>query len=157
MREGELYLKSNLEGMNNDELILFIYQETLKILNQVMFYFEKNNIEKRVSAINKCIEILNTLISILNFDAGGEIAVRLRSLYLYSIKKLTAANYDKDPRPVEEVIRIFKELYSGWSEKIEKDRKNNASASAVNLGGGMGTPMAGGYGSDNSQGLEIYG
>jgi len=154
MREGELYLKNNLEGMNNDELILFVYQETLKILNQILYYFEKNDIEKRVNAINKCIEILNTLISILNFDQGGEIAVRLRSLYLYSIKKLTAANYDKDPQPVDEVVRIFKELYAGWTQKMENDKKNAAS-SAPN---GFGSPVGGQqYGGGENKGLEIYG
>ena len=34
MIEGDVYLKNNVEGMNNDELILFIYQEMLKILNR---------------------------------------------------------------------------------------------------------------------------
>ena len=79
--EGDVYLKANIEGMNNDELILFIYQEMLKVLNRTLCFFETNEIEKRVNAINKGIEVLNALISILNFEDGGEIAVRLRSLY----------------------------------------------------------------------------
>jgi flagellar secretion chaperone FliS len=152
MIEGDLYLKSNLEGMNNDELILFIYQEMLRILNQVNYYFEKKEIESRVAAINKGIEILTALISILNFEAGGEIAVRLRSLYIYSMKKLTSANFDRDSKPVEEVIRIFKELYSGWAQKIENDRKSNSVNPAVNVG----VPAAGPE-PQRKMGLEIYG
>jgi flagellar protein FliS len=156
MIEGELYLKNNLEGMNNDELILFIYQQMLKILNQTSYYFEKNDIENRVNGINKAIEILNALMSILNFEAGGEIASRLRSLYLYSIKRLTTANYEKDPQPVEEVIRIFKGLHSGWAEKIENDKKNN-----VKTGTDLGNPINSNRGSIDinrgGQGLEIYG
>jgi len=160
MSEGDVYLKNNVEGMNNDELILFIYQEMLKILNQTLYFFEKNDIEQRVNGINKAIEVVNALMSILNFEQGGDIAVRLRSLYLYSVKKLTAANFDKDPKPVDEVVRIFKDLYSGWAQKIENDRKNSGGAS---LGGPMGgpsggqSPMAGGYGSRSGGGLEIYG
>ncbi len=114
MIEGDVYLKNNVEGMNNDELILFIYQEMLKILNQTIYYFEKNDIEKRVNSINKAIEVVNALMTILNFEEGGDIAIRLRSLYLYSVKKLTTANFDKDPKLVNEVIRIFKDLYSGF-------------------------------------------
>ncbi len=152
MIEGDLYLKSNLEGMNNDELILFIYQEMLRILNQVNYYFEKKEIESRVAAINKGIEILNALISILNFEAGGEIAVRLRSLYIYSMKKLTSANFDRDSKPVEEVIRIFKELYSGWAQKIENDRKNNSANPAANVGVPVPGPEP-----QRRMGLEIYG
>lgn len=154
MIEGDLYLKNNLEGMNNDELILFIYQETLKLLNQALYYFEKGDIENRVDAINKLIEILNTLISILNFEQGGEIAVRLRSLYLYSIKKLTAANYDKDPQPVQEVVKIFKDLHSGWAEKIENDKKNGLSGTGSQV---PGMNHGSGYGGGQASGLEIYG
>jgi flagellar secretion chaperone FliS len=156
MIEGDLYLKNNVEGMNNDELILFIYQEMLKILNQTIYYFDKNDIEKRVNAINKAIEVINALMSILNFEQGGEIAIRLRSLYLYSVKKLTSANFDKDPKPVNEVIRIFKDLYSGWAQKIEKDRKDGVNSTANN-GFSSQTPGMGGYGSNQGGGLEIYG
>ncbi|MGE5340814.1 MAG: flagellar export chaperone FliS [Candidatus Omnitrophota bacterium] len=150
MLEGNVYLKSNLEGMTNDELILYIYQEMLRILNQTLFYFEKNDIENRVSGINKAIEVLHSLMSILNFEAGGEIAVRLRSLYLYSIKKLTAANFDRDPKPVDEVIRIFRELYSGWAQKIENDKKSNAVRSPLSV-------SVNGPEVQSLKGLEIYG
>lgn len=132
MIEGDIYLKNNVEGMNNDELILFIYQEMLKILNQAVYFFEKNDIENRVNAINKGIEVVNALMSILNYDLGGDIALRLRSLYLYSIKKLSTANFNKDPKLVLEVTRIFKDLHSGWSQKIENDRKTRMSVPVKN-------------------------
>lgn len=150
MIEGDLYLKNNLEGMNNDELILYIYQEMLRVLNQTNYYFEKNDIENRVNGINKSIEVLNTLISILNFEAGGEIAIRLRSLYVYSIKRLTSANFDRDPKPIGEVIRIFKDLHSGWSQKIENDRKVNP-ARNINL------PSQDAQRRTGLAGLELYG
>lgn len=158
MIEGDVYLKNNLEGMNNDELILFIYQEMLKILNQTLYFFEKQDIEKRVNAINKGIEIIQALISILNFEAG-DIAYRLRSLYLYSMKRLTAANFEKDPKPITEVVNIFKNLHSGWMEKIEQDKKNSAASGSSPFGSPMATPQnGGGYnGGGEGGGLEIYG
>ncbi len=122
MNDRNTYLKNNIEGMSNDELILFIYQELIKILNLAKHYFKENNIEKRVNSINKAIEIISTLMSILNFEQGGQIALRLRSLYLYSIQKLTTANYDKKPGYVDEAIKIFKELHAGWKEKLKKDK-----------------------------------
>jgi flagellar protein FliS len=157
MIEGDLYLKNNVEGMNNDQLILFIYQEMLKILNQAIHYFEQKDIENRVNALNKAIEVTNALMSILNFEQGGEIAVRLRSLYLYSVKKLTSANFNQDPKAVQEVIKIFKDLYSGWSQKMEKDREDVSSKTQMN------NPFSGQSSDNNSVGglgqggLEIYG
>ncbi len=160
MSEGDLYLKSNVEGMNNDELILFIYQEMLKVLKQVLYYFEKQDIEKRVTAINKGVEVLNALLSILNYDNGGEIAARLRSLYLYAIKKLSAANYEQNPKLVEEVVTIFVNLRDGWSEKLENDRKQNTpNAAAAFTQAQPETPSpAGGYGNNGGgKGLDFYG
>jgi flagellar protein FliS len=134
--------------MSNDELILFIYQEMLKILNQTIYYFEKNEIEKRVNAVNKGLEVVHSLLSVLNYEAGGEIALRLRSLYLYSIKKLTAANFDRDPKMVGEVMNIFRNLHAGWAEKIENDKKVNMMPSPSPLNGSS---------NDRGRGLEIYG
>lgn len=151
MMEGDVYLKNRIEGMSNDELILFIYQEMLKILNQTIYYFEMNEIEKRVSAINKGLDVVHALLSVLNYEAGGEIALRLRSLYLYSIKKLTAANFDRDPKLVGEVMNIFRNLHEGWAEKIEKDRKTNRMVSPVVM------PMVENSVNDQVRGLEVYG
>lgn len=152
MLEGDVYLKNRIEGMSNDELILLIYQEMLKILNQTIYYFEQNEIEKRVNAINKGLEVVHALLSVLNYEDGGEIALRLRSLYLYSIKKLTAANFDRDPKMVGEVMNIFRNLHAGWAEKIENDRKTNISPSPSPL-----LMNVNGSGSDQARGLEIYG
>jgi flagellar protein FliS len=151
MMEGDVYLKNRIEGMSNDELILFIYQEMLKILNQTIYYFEMNEIEKRVNAINKGLDVVHALLSVLNYEAGGEIALRLRSLYLYSIKKLTAANFDRDPKLVGEVMNIFRNLHEGWAEKIEKDRKTNRMVSPVVM------PMVENSVNDQVRGLEVYG
>ncbi|HLP57663.1 MAG TPA: flagellar export chaperone FliS [Candidatus Deferrimicrobium sp.] len=149
MMEGDVYLRNRIEGMSNDELILFIYQEMLKVLNQTIYYFEKNEIENRVTAINKGIEVVHALLSILNYEAGGEIALRLRSLYLYSIKKLTAANYDRDPKMISEVMNIFRNLHAGWAEKIDNDRKKNLIPSA--------DAVVNNFNNDQGIGLEIYG
>ncbi len=132
MTEGNVYVKSNLEGMNNDELILFIYQELIKILSQAHHHFGTGDIEKRVLAINKGIEVISTLQAILDFRAG-EIALQLRSLYAYSIRQLTRANYDKNPELVVQVSRIFKNLHDAWREKIATDRKKMVVENSSNV------------------------
>lgn len=131
MTMGDVYFKSNIEGMNNDELILFMYQELLKILNQARLHLEKREIEKRVQSINKAIEVISTLSSILNFEAG-EIALRLRALYLFAIQQLTKANFNANQiEAVDDVIRVFRQLHDSWREKIEKDRQAAAGAVGV--------------------------
>lgn len=121
MTEDYFYLKSNVEGMSEDERILFIYSELLKILGRAMIHLKRSEIEARVTAINKAIDVIYALNSILNQE-GGMISAQLRSLYLYSVNMLMAANYRKSESHLDEVIKIFKELQQTWSEKISKDK-----------------------------------
>lgn len=125
MSENYLYMKSNLEGMNNDELIAFMYQEIIKILNRTEHYFKINDIEQRVTAINKAIEIISGLMSVLD-DKGGELTVKFRSLYLYSIQQLTTANFEMNVERIRPVQKIFNELQEAWKEKIKQDKKDAA-------------------------------
>ncbi len=125
MSEGRVYLKNSLEGMTGDELILFVYAENVKILQMARHYFDSGEVEKRVLAINKAIEVTTTLSSILNYQAG-EIAFRLKSLYTFSIRQLSRANYDKKPELVDDVLKIFRELLAAWKEKMAKDRLSPA-------------------------------
>ncbi len=121
MTEDMYYLKSNLEGMSEDERILFVYSELLKIIGQALVHLKRDEIEPRVTAINKAIDVIYTLNSILNQE-GGVISAQLRSLYMYSINQLTTANYRKSEKHLNEVITIFRELLDTWSEKIRKDK-----------------------------------
>jgi len=120
MMEEKLYFKNQLEGQSNDEIILFMYGELVKMLSHVRVYFAENELGKRVLTINKAVEVISTLLSILNFEAG-QVAFQLKSLYVYSIRNLTKANFDKDAKLVEEVQQIFKNLYEAWKEKIARD------------------------------------
>lgn len=143
MTEGFLYLKNKVEGMNRDELILFIYQEMAKVMVKAENCFDNRDIEGRVTAINKGIEIISALNSILDFERGGDISIKLRSLYLYSINKLSQANIKINKKFVTEVKDIFKDLHSAWDEKMKNDIKNGVTTE---------TPDE-----KVSAGLEIYG
>ncbi len=143
MTEGFLYLKNRVEGMNKDELILFIYQEMINVMKKAEICFDTKDIEGRVIAINKGIEVISTLNSILDFEKGGDISVKLRSLYVYSINKLSQANYKVNKQFVTEVKDIFVDLYSAWNEKMQNDRKK-----------GTVTDLPG---ERISSGIEIYG
>lgn len=153
MTEAKVYFKNQLDGQSNDEMILIMYAELVKMLSLVGVYFSENELEKRVLTINKSVEVISALLSILNFDAG-QVAFQLKSLYVYSIRNLTKANFDKDPRLVDEVLNIFKNLYEAWKEKIEKDRGNNTS---INEQKGRRPDLPAAAGMDEGRQGEWYG
>ncbi len=153
MTEAKVYFKNQLDGQSNDEIILVMYAELVKMLSLVGVYFSENELEKRVLTINKSVEVISALLSILNFDAG-QVAFQLKSLYVYSIRNLTKANFDKDPRLVDEVLNIFKNLYEAWKEKIEKDRGNVSNKELLN---GRRPDLPAAAGQDDGRHGEWYG
>jgi flagellar biosynthetic protein FliS len=124
MTEQFYYLKSNVEGMIDDERILFIYGELVKVLGQGLEFMRQGDIERRVTAINKATEIISALNSILNVE-GGIITAHLRSLYFYTINQLSKANYSKSEQIMSDIVHIYRELHQTWSEKITKDKNES--------------------------------
>ena len=143
------YLKSSIEGMNNNELIELLYQETIKNVKKAEYSIENKNIEDKVYAINKAIEIITALISVINDDEGGDISKRLRALYNFSTQQLTLANIHNSVAILQPVNNIFRELLSAWSQMMKGDTPTPTNNSFNN--------NANSYGSSGDQGLEIYG
>ena len=47
-------------------------------------------------------------------EAGGEVAMNLRKLYLFIGQHLTEANKEQNTGKIEEVIKLLEELNHGW-------------------------------------------
>jgi flagellar secretion chaperone FliS len=50
----------------------------------------------------------------LDMEAGGEIAINLRALYIFMIRQLHEANIKQDASKIEEVIRLLEEMNQSW-------------------------------------------
>ena len=66
--------------------------------------------------MDKAISMIGELQTALDFEKGGEIAVSLDRLYDYLLRRLTEANANRDPAPLEEIIRLLGMLESAWQE-----------------------------------------
>ena len=115
------YLKNNIEGMTRDELVLFLYQELIGILNAALHHLEAGDLENRVLSIHRANEFIATLLNALNYDAG-EIAYQFRAIYFYAIKLLSMVNLNKNADNLLQAIKIFRTLHDAWKEKIGKDK-----------------------------------
>ncbi|MDR1909013.1 MAG: flagellar export chaperone FliS, partial [Spirochaetaceae bacterium] len=73
-------------------------------------------IEKIGKAILKAQEIITELMVSLDFEAGGEIARNLFSLYSWFNQELLAANIAHDARRVYTVRNMINELRGAWNE-----------------------------------------
>ncbi len=107
------------------QLVLMLYDGALKALAIARDALGRPESDrKRLEVVNqqllKAQAIVAELQGGLNFEAGGEVAKSLNSLYDYYNRRLFEANLRKQVGPVIEVEKMIGDLRSGWAEMLSK-------------------------------------
>lgn len=116
---SDVYQRSAIETGDSANIILALYERALKFMREA----KEEKVEfKFVSALDKALTIVRALMSALDFERGGDIALNLYRLYDFIIWKLDEAISNKDTTPVDEAYKIMDDLYKAWCEAIMKMR-----------------------------------
>ena len=108
------YQDTAITTQGKGRLIVMLYEGAVKFMKFAIREIEAENWEAKHKYILKAQEILLELNTVLDMDAGGEVAANLRKLYFYMGRRLTEANIKKDPEIIREVIALAEELNAGW-------------------------------------------
>ena len=125
------YKKASVNTLDQNKLIIMLYDGAIKNANFAVEYMKSGEIEKVHDCLIKTKNIVTELLATLNMENGGEIAKNLKSLYSYMFSLLIEANMEKKSEPVLNVIDLLKELRGAWVQIREKkkpeEKKGNAS------------------------------
>ena len=125
------YKKASVNTLDQNKLIIMLYDGAIKNANFAVEYMKSGEIEKVHDSLIKTKNIVTELLATLNMENGGEIAKNLKSLYSYMFSLLIEANMEKKSEPVLNVINLLKELRGAWVQIREKkkpeEKKGNAS------------------------------
>ena len=125
------YKKASVNTLDQNKLIIMLYDGAIKNANFAVQYMKSGEIEKVHDSLIKTKNIVTELLATLNMEHGGEIAKNLKSLYSYMFSLLIEANMEKKSKPVLTVIDLLKELRGAWVQIREKkkpeEKKGNAS------------------------------
>ncbi len=108
----ELERRSN--SISPYEVIALLLDGALERLEQAQTALSKGDTKRTGILIEKAIGILNGLRENLNFEAGGELASNLDSLYEYMIRRLCEAEEDTGMEIMSETRRLLSEIKMGW-------------------------------------------
>jgi flagellar protein FliS len=75
---------------------------------------QAKDFEGKGKLISKAIEIVGGLRGFLDFDKGGDLAVRLEALYDYMERTLFDANLNNDVAKLDEVANLLRSVKDGW-------------------------------------------
>ena len=129
------YKKASVNTLDQNKLIIMLYDGAIKNANFAVQYMESGKIEKVHDSLIKTKNIVTELLATLNMEQGGEIAKNLKSLYSYMFSQLIEANMEKKSEPVLTVIDLLKELRGAWVQIKEKkkpeEKKGHASGQSM--------------------------
>ena len=108
------YQETSVTTENKGRLIVMLYDGAIKFMRLAIREIEARNNETKGRYIGRAQDIINELDTILDMDAGGEVAANLRKLYLFMNRRLSEANVKRDPQMIREVITLMEELNKGW-------------------------------------------
>ena len=114
-RGAEAYRQTMVQSRSPLELVVMLYDGALRFLKETEDAMRRGDLIAKRDALSKSFAILSELQSTLNVDQGGATAESLDSLYVYMINRLTEANVQKNPAPVQEVITLLSGLRDAWA------------------------------------------
>jgi len=114
MKGIKAYQKVQVMTSDGVRLVVMLYEGVVKFNRMAVMAIEDDDIENRSFYINRSVAIINELCNALDMKNGAEVALNLRDLYIYSLKRLCEANMKNSTKIIEEVTCIFLEVKEGW-------------------------------------------
>ncbi|WP_456380656.1 flagellar export chaperone FliS [Thiolapillus sp.] len=105
---------TGVNGADSHRLVLMLLNGALSNIAVAKGSIERQDISAKGEAIGQTISIVKGLRTSLDLGAGGELAENLDSLYDYMERRLLEANIQSDPKILEEVSGLLREIKEGW-------------------------------------------
>lgn len=106
--------QTSITDADPHKLIQLLYNGALERINMAKARMQAQDYEGKGKLISKAIEIISGLRSFLDFENGGDLAVRLEGLYDYMERTLFEANAKNDVARLDEVADLLRAIKDGW-------------------------------------------
>lgn len=109
-----VYQETAVSTQNQGRLIVLLYEGAIRFLTEAIEDLQQRDYEAKGRNIQRAIDIILELNTVLDMEKGGQIAQNLRSLYNFMLRELNEANVQKETRKIQEVINLLRELNQSW-------------------------------------------
>ncbi|HEY5296826.1 MAG TPA: flagellar export chaperone FliS [Verrucomicrobiae bacterium] len=112
-------------------LVLMLFDGALHSLERALTGFDYDDPREKNQTIHnnlqRAVDIIRTLNSCLNLEAGGKLAETLRNLYDYFDRRIVESNMKKRRDGVIEVMGCLRELRDAWATMLTNQGKESQS------------------------------
>ena len=99
-----MYQKTNVETADPKKLVVMCYDGAIINLKMAKERYIEKKFEAKASALSKAMLIIGELNSALDSEKGGEIALNLKAIYEYILRRLTEGDMHGELAAFDEAI-----------------------------------------------------
>ncbi len=129
-------LKTRVAGADRYEIIQMLMAGAVEKMVLAKVAIEKKHLEAKAEHISKASAIIEALRGSLDFEVGGEVTENLYALYSYMVDRLLEASLQNDPKIIDEVSNLLKEIKSAWDAIPVEVRQETLSQNGENANAG---------------------
>jgi len=112
---AKVSLESNVIGASPHELITLLFQGARRAISLARVHMQRRDFAAKGKAVGHAINIIGGgLQQSLNLEKGGDLAMRLNSLYDYMTRRLLEASLKNDESILNEVDGLLATIEEGW-------------------------------------------
>jgi len=123
----QAYTDTSIMTAPPERLVVMLYDGAIRFLSQSAVAMEAGNREIAINRMNRARAIIDHLNLTLDMDQG-EIAERLRAIYLFSKRHMAEALVQQDPERLRTVARLLGELRESWNTIASRPELHAAEA-----------------------------
>jgi len=126
----QAYTESSVLTAPPERLVVMLYDGAIRFLGQAAIAMRSDNRSVALVRVQRAEAIINELNYTLDMRQG-EVATRLRAIYLFCKRHLTEALIEREPEKIDEVIRLLGELREAWVQVAGQSAAAGESAAAA--------------------------
>jgi flagellar protein FliS len=129
---ARMYRESAVRSASPVGLIVILYEEVVRALRRAQRGMQQGNVEERTLGLSHAIRVIGHLQSVLNFEAGGQVARDLSAFYNGARTEILRANAQSGQGIDETTIGTLAAGFSAIAEAWKRvDREVGDGSSTV--------------------------
>jgi flagellar secretion chaperone FliS len=125
------YQETGVLSTSPERLVPLLYQHLSVNLKRGALCIHKGDIDGKYENLTRASDIVAELLSALDFEAGGELAGRLASLYSFWSGEISKAGREMNPKRIEQVTGMVESLRETWEEAARMIEAEQAQVGSV--------------------------
>ena len=113
---GTAYRTAEITTLSQRDLIVRLYQGIERFLQAAIGHMQRSEHEGAHHQCQRAKAILNELLVTLDFERGGEIAEKLKDVYVFLIARVVESNLRKDPEMLAQTLPLVASLRGAWEQ-----------------------------------------